>query len=239
MARLSIDYTFFTDRRFDHLAKLLTTSRAEVESSMLRLWHYCYITIDDTLKVASVDLQGGFTNLSEMLVRCDLAEDLGDGMIRIKGINKRIDYLKRASEHGKKSAEVRKRKYGSSAPKQPSSPIEGSTKVPSASHEPIPIPIPTPTPTPKKKKTAAVTSLETRIKQKRVVWLQEYSDAAWIDREIAKANEWASETGFNPKNTGFYSNWLERSFAKKSPELEYRKIADDIFKPHPTNPNLV
>jgi len=131
MARINIDSKFFTDRRIDNLAVLMRSSRAEAESNLLRLWHFCYTSIEDTFDRSLIDLQATFEDFSGMLLKCHLAVENENKTITIKGVDKRIGYLKRASEYGQKSAEVRKAKNGTAQPSKVSRSYVEATFEPS------------------------------------------------------------------------------------------------------------
>jgi hypothetical protein len=146
MARLSIDITFFIDPRIDTLAEVLGLHRAFAQDKLLRFWLLCY-----EKRSPSVSLSVN-QPLIEAMEKSGLAKRNEDGTFHICGVSDRIGYLLKASEDGKKSAAIRREKYGDAIPfsatnKSEGNP-EGCPKIPSAKSEPIPIPIPIPIPNP-------------------------------------------------------------------------------------------
>lgn len=123
MARINIDSSFFGDKRIDRLAKLSGEDPIMTRGRMLHLWHHCYLQRSAVLTEQEIDLHTewlGDKPFAELLVISHLASPEGsekvDRTYRISGVEDRIDYLVQRSEGGKRSAEVRRKKYGTSKP---------------------------------------------------------------------------------------------------------------------------
>ncbi len=129
MPRINLDDKFFSDKRFDYLGKLLQIGRHEARSKMLDVWHRATFDLEDAFLAEELDIIFELEGASSALVKSKLAEECGD-KVRVKGVEKRIAWLKSAQELGRKSASVRREKYGTAQPKTPKN-IEGRSKVPS------------------------------------------------------------------------------------------------------------
>jgi hypothetical protein len=128
MARINVDSKFFTDARFKLLVQEVGEHRFFVLGRILELWHYCYehlTTLVDPKMIDAVCERKGFAN---ELVSCELGE-MQDGKVHVRGVRKRIENLLKASEDGKKSAAIRRQKYGTAQPDRWKT--EGNPKVPS------------------------------------------------------------------------------------------------------------
>lgn len=113
--RINIDSKFFTDARIDLLAQMTQMTRLEIEGRILRLWLFCYNNLKSTLTRKDIKIQSLGID-ADFLIECDLAV-LTDGEVRIKGVDDRIEWLKKSQLGGKKSAANRLLKYGTASPK--------------------------------------------------------------------------------------------------------------------------
>lgn len=131
MARINVDQKALVDARYDLLGSLLGASRHDALGRMIVLWNQCLERGSYFLPVALVDAvmmgKGG------VVVAADLAEDAGDGTLRIKGTEGRIEWLHSARQNGREggAAGAEHGKKGGRPPGNPQkTPRRGLNKPP-------------------------------------------------------------------------------------------------------------
>lgn len=143
MARINIEGSLFADIRFQALSRNLGSSRLAIGTVTEAFFMAQKYWVDDgSLIPESVWKIADF----ECLIDVHLAERRDSG-IYLCGSEKQFDWLLQKSAAGKKSAESRKTKYGTSKPLLHEQTTNDSRTVfakPRTTHEP---PTPTPTPT--------------------------------------------------------------------------------------------
>lgn len=145
MARVSLDDWFFgSDKRLDFLSKLVNEPTYSVRGRLVQLFHLCYRKVSSEISSDEIDINcewSGEKPFSDYLIRAGLAEKLENGLIKVRGVDKRIGYLisyrDRARLGGLKSGEVRRSKS------------EAPASFSSSKTNPIPNTTPIPTPIPK------------------------------------------------------------------------------------------
>lgn len=126
--RINLDSKFFTDARFKLLVHELGEHRFQVLGRIVELWHYCYVHLTTLVDPKMIDAICERKGFAEGLIRCELGEPR-DGKVHVRGVRKRIENYLKAIEDGKKSAAMRRQKYGTAQPDRWKS--EGLPKVPS------------------------------------------------------------------------------------------------------------
>lgn len=116
MARVNIDARFFADKRFELLGRVSGLGFHEARSRILDVWFFSYGETRENLTSVEIELQSGVLGFADKLVEAHLAELNADGSYRIKGAFDRFGYLEKRKEAGRRSAEVRREKFGSAAP---------------------------------------------------------------------------------------------------------------------------
>lgn len=125
MARLTVEQSALVDRRFTTLGRLTGENRWAALGRMLLIWNECqerqvhHLTRDEI-----ADIHPDREDFAEALVLADLAERCGDGRLRIKGLQGRIEWLgtarangsfgKLGAAHGSKGGRPRKPPVGGS-----------------------------------------------------------------------------------------------------------------------------
>ncbi len=108
--RINLDDTFLTDGRTDLLAGLSGEMSETTMGRLVRIYFECYrertsIRTEVQIKLHSRYL--GAKSYADLLVEAELAVKTKSGEYRIRGVEDRIEWLKKSSEAGKKSAAMR------------------------------------------------------------------------------------------------------------------------------------
>ncbi len=138
MARVNVEQTALTDRRYQTLGRLYKKDRWWALSRMIAVWNQCqeeevYHLSDDNLLDIHPDLKG----FGDAMIKAELARREDDGSVYICGTKGRIEWIKHkreaGKEHGHKGAA-----YGvkGGRPKKP--PNEGFEKPPHGGSEETP-----------------------------------------------------------------------------------------------------
>lgn len=113
MARMSIDDMILRDTRVMRLAKHCGIGKHETIGRLIAVFALTYDRVTDTLDTVDVDIAAEFDGFAGHMVSADLAIGVR-GSVRIRGAKARIKYLNdlasKASEAGRKSGEVRRKK---------------------------------------------------------------------------------------------------------------------------------
>lgn len=146
MARMSIDDKFLRDPRVTRLAERLGWNRYEARGRLLDVFAVCYDLETDIITPEDVNAAAGEARLAEVMLTVGLA-DLDDGGVRVHGAAKRIEYLTKKVEAGRKgglkSAETRRKK--GEAKRSSASPLleafgNPPDPVPDLPPDPVPVP---------------------------------------------------------------------------------------------------
>lgn len=117
MPRINIDTEFFGDPRIEATANASGMSLYEARGRLLTLWNFCYCQIRSDLSHKEALIHsGGHADFIKNATEFGLIDQTESGY-RVKGTEKRFGYLIKCREAGKRSAESRKQKYGSSNPR--------------------------------------------------------------------------------------------------------------------------
>lgn len=125
MARVSVDDRVFSDARFDILGALLGESRHAAVGRMLRVWHECLERTSYTLPARVVAVHLGSPEGPDRLVEAELAEWAGDGVLRIRGTEGRIEWLEHKRETARANGAKGGRPRSEKTKEKPTSVIDG------------------------------------------------------------------------------------------------------------------
>lgn len=76
----------------------------------LMVWTACYEQRSPVISRAQLDAEAELAGFADHLIACDLALDLGGGMVHVKGVEERIKYLKDQSERSHQAVEAKRAK---------------------------------------------------------------------------------------------------------------------------------
>jgi hypothetical protein len=102
MPRVNIEGVAFGDGRFKALGRILGTTEYDALGRMAHVWRYCTDKQTAILAPHEVNVLTDATDLAAAIVRANLAEELEDGTIRIRGAGGRIEWMGRLRENAKK-----------------------------------------------------------------------------------------------------------------------------------------
>ncbi len=114
--RINIDESFFTDERIFYASQLIGEHLWMTESRLQRLWLSCFRDRAWLRTAKQINMAMQWPDAVAALLESDLIADEGEGAYRVRGIEKRVQFLIDSSEAGKRSAEARKRKSGTAIP---------------------------------------------------------------------------------------------------------------------------
>lgn len=114
--RLSVDGSALSDPRFKRLAKAIKVGWYEALGRCLAVWLVCYDRRTAVLEAEDVDIIAEVDAFAAALCTAQLAEQIDERTVRVRGVDDRIAFLHKQSEKGKKSAQARaSRSAGSTA----------------------------------------------------------------------------------------------------------------------------
>lgn len=106
--RVNVDSSILGDVRLKMLARALKIRpHQRALGPLVAVWHAATVKKTEILAAEEVDAASEEDGMAFAMVRVGLAEDLGDGSIRVRGILKRLDYLLEQRERGKRGAASR------------------------------------------------------------------------------------------------------------------------------------
>jgi hypothetical protein len=106
MVRVNIDEEFWSDARLTSLSEMTGEKLAFTRGRIIGIWHFAYKNIDPILTKQQINTQGFWDkdelSFCDALVKCGLSEKIDTGLYKIKGVDERIQYLKKYQEQGRK-----------------------------------------------------------------------------------------------------------------------------------------
>ena len=116
--RLSVDGAALTDPRIRRLGKALGMTWFEAIGRLLSVWLLCYERRCAVVDVDDVDVVTERDGFAAAMVATKLAEQRPGGEVRVRGVEDRIEFLKRQVQKGKASAKARAAKVAGSTASQ-------------------------------------------------------------------------------------------------------------------------
>lgn len=107
--RVNFDSKALRDTRFKRLAKRLGVPMPHVYGACLMVWHECYERLSPEIDRETADALAELDGFNEALIACDLADEVDSEMIRVRGVDERIEVLAKKREASKLGVEARKR----------------------------------------------------------------------------------------------------------------------------------
>ncbi len=125
--RINIESSALSEGRFHKLAfEFFEGSRSEAIGTLVLFWHdsqereFISGSKEEVLKLLPYLTEDENIHLFDGLLKYDYLKSIGEGLYEISGNQKHVEKLQefkaRQSERGKKSAEIRKTKFGSATP---------------------------------------------------------------------------------------------------------------------------
>ena len=158
MARVNVDQSALVDPRYQKLGRLLKVDRFFALGVMIYIWNQCQEQETYTLTEEEIkDIIPEKKNIVEAIISAKLAEKTSDGLIRIKGTEGRIEWLKKKRENarfgvmGKKFGPLGGRPPKNPHNEPPEKPPEGVPNNPLNDEHKNPPPAPAPAPAPAEK----------------------------------------------------------------------------------------
>lgn len=110
--RVNMDSSIVSDPRFKLAAQTLNVNWKEVIGACFLVWTACYDRRSTCLRKIEADLAAELSGFSDALIGEKLADDMGDGVVRIHGVEKRIEFLLKQAESGSKGGKSKGKKDG-------------------------------------------------------------------------------------------------------------------------------
>ncbi len=112
--RINLDSQWFGDERWRYVAVILQYDDAfSIRARIENVWHYAYCQRRESLSAKEIAVQSAWPKgeaFAKAMVEADLADIDHDGLYRLRGVAKRIEFLTKQSERGKAGAEARANK---------------------------------------------------------------------------------------------------------------------------------
>lgn len=106
--RVNVDSQALRDPRFRRAAKRLQVSHHEVLARAIAVWMVCYERREATITREDIDIASELDGFTDALIASELAEQITERDIYVRGVSERIAFLDKQSTKGKKSGEVRR-----------------------------------------------------------------------------------------------------------------------------------
>lgn len=108
--RVNMDSSIVSDPRFKLVAQALKVKWTEVIGSCFLVWLACYDRRSTCLRKVEADLAAEISGFSKALIDENLADEMGDGVVRIHGVEERIKFLLKQAESGAKGGKSKGKK---------------------------------------------------------------------------------------------------------------------------------
>lgn len=115
--RVNVDSSALRDPRMRLLARHANVPDAHALGLCLHVWMTCYERRSPFLQPIEIDLITDREGFGAAMIAAGLAED-DAGMVRVRGVTERIEFLEKQIEKGKRSGEIRRRNAEMRAPVQ-------------------------------------------------------------------------------------------------------------------------
>lgn len=150
MVRVNVDGDALRDTRVvKRLPRALGLDLYATLGRLVHVWILGYDQRSAIVTAIDIDDAANLDGFATAMIKAELAEDMGDGKVRIRGVADRIGYLLAAAENGRKGGRARAegapRKGGRFIRRAPSRHQAGPGRSPSdrlAATRPLPLPLP-------------------------------------------------------------------------------------------------
>lgn len=110
MATVGVEFTVYGDGRYKVLGKLTGTDHWAAIARVSSIWMQCIERNTYHLKKSLIDALMEIDGFANAMIEAELAEDAGEGIVRIKGTRGRIEYLEEARKRQKLATDAAKAK---------------------------------------------------------------------------------------------------------------------------------
>lgn len=108
MASISVEFSVFGDPRFKILGRLSQCTHYDAIGRMADVWRYCIEKNSPVLPKFVIDVVAGIDGYGDKILEAELAEPVGEDMLRIRGTNeKRIAWLEKCRTNASKGGSSR------------------------------------------------------------------------------------------------------------------------------------
>lgn len=108
--RVNVDSQALRDPRMRLLARHAAIPEAHALGLCLHVWMVCYERKTACLQAIEIDLVTDRDGFATAMIGASLAEQVSDGLVYVKGVTERIEFLEAQAHRGRLSAEARKSK---------------------------------------------------------------------------------------------------------------------------------
>lgn len=107
--RVNVDSQAMGEPRIRRMARRLGITHYEVLGRLTHIWMVCYERRDEFLDILDGEVAAGeLDGFVDAMVREGLADLVDEKTVRVRGVSKRIDFLERQAEKGRKSGARRR-----------------------------------------------------------------------------------------------------------------------------------